>query len=131
MPKTPLLNRWDPIGRVMLTNEEYIRKLEGMSTYMSMEELNLYRWRMIPISPTGTPDRHGDMIYECDILSIPERGEIFEVREGNCGMDGRAIGMFAPGATEGKRIDRMGQVTERIGNMFENPDLLKKYAKNN
>lgn len=87
------------------------------------------RWeQIVPIRPTNIPDRHGDIIYEYDILSIPERGEIFEVKRGDCGMDGTAVGMFKPGESIGRRIDRMGQVTERIGNTFENPSLLKKYV---
>ncbi len=116
---------WDTDEKVM------IESVEKGSLYSALPDgltPMAYITRFVASYATGTPDRHGDMIFDHDILSIPERGEIFEVKMGWCGMDGHAIGMFKPGAHEGKRIDRMGQVTERIGNTFENAALLKKYV---
>ena len=75
---------------------------------------------------TGLLDKNGKEIYEGDIVASPQRDVIFEVRHGWT-QDEDAYGwLFISKSRLGAMsIDKAHQKIEVIGNLFENPELLK------
>lgn len=94
------------------------KKMQNLNGSLLAQAFN--NEKLIPMQSTGLKDKHGKLIYEGDLLQQPSLPHIVQCEwfKGGFWLNG-----WANGAS--RELEQMHSCYEVIGNIFENPELLK------
>jgi uncharacterized phage protein (TIGR01671 family) len=124
MSRTIKFRAWDNELKEMLEVVDLHMRTEGMSAYVLIDGVSVFRSDLKIMQFTGLTDKNGKEIYEGDVVRIvrnawnPEEDKVGSVEI-------RPAHVFIAGMT---LTEIGGSPLEVIGNLYENPELLSPQA---